>query len=301
MEQQQTDPKKRIKEGFLGQRIIVLPPHIKRKISTNTLIRNCYLTAIGHYPKAINHYIDRKSGAGQYILIYCLEGNGRIYINDDQYNVGPNTYFIIPKNVAHRYHSDESSPWTIYWIHFRGEFAEKIYERFLENSRPAVRPIPYDEHRIGQFEQIYAIVEHSFNEKEMEIMSISLLYFISAMVYYKEANPAIYNTDAVSNSIQFMKQHINGKFGIEELAAQQHISVSHYSRSFKKKTGSSPINYFNQLKIHKSCQYLYFTELSIKEIAIELGFDDQYYFSRLFSNVMGMPPSKYKKQHKMKA
>lgn len=95
-----------------------------------------------------------------------------------------------------------------------------------------------------------------------------------------------------------MKQHIGAKFEIEELAAQQHISVSHYSRSFKLKTGSSPINYFNQLKIQKACQYLYFTDLNIKEICIELGMDDQYYFSRLFSKVMGISPSKYKKQYR---
>ncbi|MES2456926.1 MAG: AraC family transcriptional regulator [Bacteroidota bacterium] len=301
MEQNPAEQKKRIKEGFLGQRMVVLPPHIKRKLTSNPLIRNFYLTAIGHYPKAVNHYIDRKTGSNQYILIYCVEGGGFIQISDSSYKLLPNTYFIIPKNVAHTYQSDTHTPWSIYWAHFTGDVAEKIYDRFLSGQKPDVRPIPYDENRILAFEQIYAIVEHSFQEKEMEIVNISLMHFISSMVYYKEANPAVYNTDSISSSISFMKQNINAKFGIEELAKQQHISVSHYSRSFKRKTGSSPINYFNQLKIHKSCQYLYFTERSIKEIATELGFDDQYYFSRLFTNVMGMSPSKYKSQHKSKA
>jgi len=297
---QSGEQKKRIKEGFLGQRIIVLPPHIKRKLTGNTLIRNFYPTAIGHYPKAINHYIERKAGAAQYILIYCTEGGGYIYVNDVQYELQPNTYFIIPRNTAHRYHSQDSSPWSIYWVHFTGDASDKIYERFLDGAEPVTKHIPYDENRIKLFEQIYAIVEHSFQEKEMEIMSISLLHFISAMVYYKEANPAVYNTDSISSSILFMKQNINEKFTIEELALQQNISVSHYSRSFKRKTGSSPINYFNQLKVHKSCQHLYFTDRSIKEIAAELGFDDQYYFSRLFSSVMNVSPTKYRKQHKTK-
>ncbi|MET1057793.1 MAG: AraC family transcriptional regulator [Pedobacter sp.] len=298
MENRTPDNKKSVKEGFVGQQMIVLPPNIKRKISGTPLTKNFYLTAIGYYPRAFYHERERKSGSAQYILIYCTEGGGVIYLNGIPYELYPNSYFIIPKNTPHRYHSNESNPWSIYWVHFMGDLSESIYGRSLENAEPSVHPIPYDENRIKLFEQIYSIVEHGLNEKEMEIMNFNMLHFISSLIYYKEANPSIYNTDSISNSILYMKQHLNGKFGIEDLAAQQHLSVSHYSRSFKQKTGSSPINYFNQLKIQKSCQYLYFTDRSIKEICKELGFDDQYYFSRLFKSITGSSPSQYKKRHK---
>lgn len=298
MNNQLPEQKKKIKEGFIGQKMIVLPPNIKRRILSNPVIKNFYLTAIGHYPKAIHHDRERKTGSSQYILIYCIDGGGNIHLNGIDYELYPNTYFILPKGIPHRYSSDENNPWSIYWIHFTGLISENIYERSLQEGLPAVHHIPYDENRIMLFEQVYSILEHSFEEKEMEIMNISLLQFISSLIYYKEANPAIYNTDSVSNSILFMKQHLDKKFGIEELSKQQNISVSHYSRSFKQKTGTSPINYFNQLKIQKSCQYLYFTDRSIKEICNELGFDDQYYFSRLFRNIIGVSPSIYKKRHK---
>lgn len=295
-----TDKKKLLKEGFVGQRMIVLPLDTKRKISINPLIRNFYLTAIGHYPKATNHGRERKTGSNQYILIYCTEGGGYIYLHGTQHELHPNTYFIIPKNTPHRYNSDVNNPWSIYWVHFSGDISEKIYERFLQNNQPIVLPVPYDENRIKLFEQIYSILEHSINEKEIEILNFNLLHFVSSLIYYKEANPAIYNTDSISNSILFMKKNINEKFGIEELSGQQNLSISHYSRTFKRKTGSSPINYFNQLKVQKSCQYLYFTDRSIKEICTELGFEDQYYFSRLFRNIIGISPSNYKKLHNKK-
>lgn len=298
MDQQVNENRKGIKEGFVGQRMIVLPPNIKRKISFNPLIKNFYLTAIGHYPKATNHERERKTGSSQYIMIYCIDGSGFIYLNGIRHELKPNTYFIIPKNVPHRYNSTESNPWSIYWVHFTGDISEKIYERFLEEDLAIVKTIPYDENRIKLFEQIYSILEHSFNDKEMEVVNFSLLHFISSLVYHKEANPEVYNTDSISNSISFMKHNIHEKLGIEELSRQQNISISHYSRTFKQKTGSSPINFFNQLKIQKSCQYLYFTDRSIKEICTDLGFDDQYYFSRLFRNIVGISPSKYRKQHK---
>ncbi len=298
-EQQKNEQGKRVREGFLGQRMIVLPHAVKRRIAGNPLTRGIYLTAIGHYPKAVNHYIERKSGAAQYILIYCTEGMGTIEAEGNNYVLLPNNYFIIPRNTAHRYQSSDTNPWSIYWLHFTGEQADGLYARFkAESAIPQVRNLPYEEKRILQFEQVYAITEYSFQDREMEMMSAALHYFIASMIYNKEANPEMYSTGTVSNSIQFMKQHIGGRFGIEDLAAQQRISVSHYSRSFKKQTGTSPINYFNQLKVYQSCQYLYFTDRSIKEISVTLGFDDQYYFSRLFSNIMGISPSAYRKQHK---
>lgn len=293
-----TEQKKRLKEGFIGQRMIVFPPNIKRKLISNSLIRNFYLTAIGHYPKASHHDRERKAGSPEYILIYCLDGSGYINVAGTSHQLQPNNYFIIPKNVAHRYRSDEANPWSIYWVHFTGDHSEKIYERFAEQNGPEVRTLPYDESRINLFEQIYSILEHNFNEKEMEIVNIYLLGLISSMIYHKESNPSIYSADSISKSILHMKKHINEKFEIEELSAQQNISVSHYSRTFKQKTGFSPINYFNQLKVQKACQYLYFTDRNIKDICIELGFDDQYYFSRLFKKSTGVSPAKYKKIYK---
>jgi AraC family transcriptional regulator of arabinose operon len=293
-----TEINKKIKEGFVGQRMIVLPPNIKKSIINNPLIKNLYLTAIGYYPKAIYHDRERKTGSNQYILLYCIDGEGYIYINDLVYTLKPNTYIIIPKNVGHRYKSSNTNPWSIYWVHFSGLTADALYQRSLEHGTLHVHAIPYDASRIKLFEQVYAILEHSFHEKEMELTNLYLQHFITSLIYYKELNPVTYDTDSVSLSIAYMKNNIQQKLLIEDLAAGQGISVSHYSRLFHQKTGSSPINYFNLLKIQASCQHLYFTDRSIKEIAAALGFDDQYYFSRLFSKLIGMSPLKYRKTHK---
>jgi AraC-like DNA-binding protein len=75
-----------------------------------------------------------------------------------------------------------------------------------------------------------------------------------------------------------------------------HISLSHYSALFKKKTGYPPLEYFNHIKIQKACQFLQFTNLQVKEIAYKLGINDPFYFSRLFTNVMGFSPLDYRKQ-----
>ena len=75
-----------------------------------------------------------------------------------------------------------------------------------------------------------------------------------------------------------------------------YLSVSHFTYLFKNKTGFTPIEYFNHLKIQQACQYLLFTELRVKEISYELGIDDPYYFTRIFTKVMGMSPNTYREK-----
>ena len=57
--------------------------------------------------------------------------------------------------------------------------------------------------------------------------------------------------------------------------------------------GKSPIDYLTNYRVSEACSLLKNTNLSIAEIAVSVGFFDQFYFSRVFKKVKGMPPSKY--------
>jgi AraC-like DNA-binding protein len=295
MDNAAVNPKK-IKEGFIGQKMVVLPPNIKRSVLKNELIKRFYLTAVGYYPHASYHDRERRAGSGQYILLYCVSGKGSIYLAGKTISLLPNTYFIIPKNVPHRYTSSETDPWSIYWVHFAGEHADLLYNRQVEKDDRI--SIPHNERLITLFNEILALLDNSFNMPDLEIVNIKLQHFVASFIYQdaSEHTPAL--ADPVSNSILFMKANLDKNYGIDELAKQQHLSVSHYCRLFRQKTGASPNQYFNQLKIQKSCQYLYFTDMHVKEICAVVGFDDPFYFSRSFKKMMGVSPSDYKKQHK---
>lgn len=160
------EPKK-IKEGFLGQKMIVLTPNIRNEIRKNPLISSFYLTAIGYYPNAIGHDRERKTGASEFILLYCTDGEGFIEMEGVSYHLRANTYFVLPKNIAHRYYSAAKKPWSIYWLHFSGTNAGRIYQRSLSDGQHLVHPVAFEEYRIQLFEEIYQILDQSFSSRDV--------------------------------------------------------------------------------------------------------------------------------------
>ena len=72
------------------------------------------------------------------------------------------------------------------------------------------------------------------------------------------------------------------------------LSASHFSSLFRKATGMSPMDYFIHLKLQKACLLLYSSDTKIKKIAHTIGYDDPYYFSRLFKKYLNISPDQYR-------
>jgi prepilin-type N-terminal cleavage/methylation domain-containing protein len=104
------------------------------------------------------------------------------------------------------------------------------------------------------------------------------------------------NGRRISHSIAFMLQHLNQPLQVAALAASVNISASHYFALFKRLTGSAPIDYFIRLRMRRAGQLLEATTLTVKEVAAELGYDDQFYFSRVFKSVHGVAPTEYREK-----
>lgn len=91
-----------------------------------------------------------------------------------------------------------------------------------------------------------------------------------------------------------MKENLERHITMSQLAEFTGYTPSHFSAIFKRTVGHAPISYFNLIKIQAACQMLDSTDMNINQIAAKLGFDDTYYFSRLFNKIMGMPPTAYR-------
>jgi AraC-like DNA-binding protein len=94
-----------------------------------------------------------------------------------------------------------------------------------------------------------------------------------------------------------MRSHLHDSLNLDALAAQFKLSRFHFAKTYRALTGHAPIQDFIQLKMAHACRLLDEGEQSIREVAEQLGYEDQYYFSRLFRKAVGMAPSHYRALH----
>lgn len=289
------------REGFKGQKMIVLPKRIISQVKTKPFINSIYITDIGYFPKARYHYRERENGSNQFILIYCTEGKGWIELGNTNHYIAPNDYFIIPSGYKHRYGANKKDPWSIYWVHFDGKSLKSNQESSeLPFSKPVHFSVEHIQERIEIFNEIYHTLEKGYSLDNIGYANSCLWHLLGSFIYHKTFKNNKYKEipDPIEESINWMQKHIHKNISLTELASIAHYSVSYYSTLFNQKTGYSPVEYFIHLKIQRACQYLDLTNFKIKEIAQLLGYKDPYYFSRLFNKVMGVFPTEYRKKEK---
>jgi len=286
-----------IAEGFLGQKMIVLPNTIKESQKSNSVTRSFYISDMGYYPNASNHYCKRTKGANEYIFIYCVEGEGTLKLNAESIAVLPNSFYIVPKNTAHYYKAHENNPWSIYWIHFDGLASQNLYERYLE-VKNNTNSIPFESERISLFNQIFQIYQSEYILPKLEYASILGLNLISSFVY-NEVKDSVHmdsQNNVVDAIIAYLNDNLDKSFKSGDIANKFNYSSSYLFNLFKKRTGYSLIHFFNLKKIQKACEYLKYTDLSIKEISYKMSFHDPLYFSRIFKKFIGSSPREYRSQ-----
>ncbi|MDR2121424.1 MAG: AraC family transcriptional regulator [Tannerella sp.] len=288
-----------IADGFKGEKAIITPYNVRELQAGNEIARQLYVTHIGYYPNAKYHYRERATGAAENILIYCEKGKGWIECGDGKYFLSGHQVFIIPRSEPHVYGSDLHDPWSIYWIHFRGENVHMF--RSVIGTVVSIKDSATSRHqdRFMLFESMFQNLEMGYGVDNLEYISFCLMYFLASIKYlpqYREIKNVKVD-DVIRKSILFMKDHLEERITLNDIACFVGYSCSHLVALFTQKTSYSPMEYYNQLRIQRACSYLQFSEMKIKEIAFQLGFYDPFHFSKAFLKEMEITPREYRRRY----
>jgi len=287
-------------EGFPGQRIVVLPRGVLAQARQQALLRGLLPTDIGYFPKAKGHLRERQNGSEQAIFIHCARGSGWCELGGARHAIGLGDVLVIPPGTPHVYGADKNRPWSIHWFHAQGE----LLEDFLRELKIAVeQPV----HRIGEsshflrlFEEVLDTLEHGYTTRQLVIAAQALAHLMAVLIQERTASnqQPPHPAQRITQTIDYMKEHLNQPLQLDTLAALANLSRSRYVALFKQEVGYAPIDYFIRLRMHFACQLLDTTDASIKEVATRLGYDDPLYFSRLFHAVNELAPTEYRKTRK---
>lgn len=285
----------RIKDGFINEKIILCPNSIIRQLEDITIFNNLFITDIGFFPNAKFHYRERINGIDEFILILCTKGKGVIEFNNKKFSLFKNELIIIPNNTPHLYYSDNLDPWDILWVHFKGYYTDYYFKNYkFDNTIECT----LDDFRFVKilFSEIFEALEGGLTENNLVLSSQILSHILSIITLRNKFDTKATNNKSIyiDQAIVFMKNNINRPLSLDDIANNVGLSRSHISLIFKDETGYSPVDFFTHLKIQKSCTMLKYSDMPIKEISATLGFNDQYYFSRVFKKIIGCSPLQYR-------
>lgn len=180
--------------------------------------------------------------------------------------------------------------------------------------------------------ELPAIIEKQTDSKNSQVIVSSdvLAKFIDSLEFYFQ-NPSLVNNDLLElkikelvlllvqsknvNSIlelvadlystntvrvrDVIELHLFSNLKLEQLAKLCNLSLSSFKRKFKKEFNDSPTNYIIEKRLEKAKELLSISNLPISEIAYKMGFQDSLYFTRLFKDKIGMPPTTYRKENSL--
>ena len=108
-------------------------------------------------------------------------------------------------------------------------------------------------------------------------------------------DPSGYMSSGINKVLAYLREHLTENFREAQLAQIAGLTPSAFSRSFRRHTGMTPIQYISRLRINLACQLLSDTSMSITRICYESGFNNLSNFNRQFLNQKGVPPTGFRK------
>lgn len=170
---------------------------------------------------------------------------------------------------------------------------QHLCELYPETCLPASDPRLYDNNNK------FTDYVRRFNEMELyQRMHIrgSLLVLFSR--FMRHATPRIWTKDErMARVLNYIHANIYNDIDIDTLASIACVTKPYLIRIFKHNFGTSPLQYINQKKIERAQLFLITREITVKELAYTMGFNDHSYFIRLFKKITGVTPMEYRTEN----
>lgn len=227
------------------------------------------------------------------IFEYVTEGRGTLIVDGTEYAISAGYVYIAPSWHRHEYYSDSHDPWVKYWVNVAGSLVDSLRQIYgIENHY--VFPDAEDAGKV-LIETVETLRDMPSNDilHYMERQILRVIQLLSDHVREEETHKISPVTEAM---LHFMRRHITGIMPeLPDIAEAGKRSPSQAIRIFRNDMKITPYRWLLMEKMRTSCSVLTGTGKSIREIAYMFGFQDEFYYSRLFRQIIGVSPNTYRK------
>lgn len=230
----------------------------------------------------------------EYMLHYVTGGRGTF----NNRSIGAGEGFLVIPGAPHTMASDQDDPWQFKWIAFQGSDARRqmkalgldenhLYFKFsfADRLEELIDDVLYRDHGdcdLNTYMQGVFYIILSYHKQE---------YLNSLSQNHKKQGYA-------QRAMTYMDEHYWQTVRIDDIAEGLHISRKYLCAVFKQETGMSTKEYLLNRRIEAAADLLLHTDMTVGEIAAEVGYSDYTQFSRMFRKKKGCSPREYAKRHK---
>ena len=235
------------------------------------------------------------------VLFFILSGSGTFETAGKTFNVQENSCFVCPTNQETTYYPNQNNPWEYIWIEFNGSECKNL---FMKMNISFDNPVINLEGSSHVFEILTDLIIKIYEKNDN-------LGFIVVGKFLEVVYEIIKNQDSVNVTnltkrekqiqqvIDYIKEnYTNQDISIANIAKEFKFNASYLSRTFKEVTGTTPMRYVIELRMNKATEMITTRQYSMNEIALTIGYANQFYFSKEFKDFFGISPSRYNSVYK---
>lgn len=232
----------------------------------------------------------------EYQLLYITKGRGMFSSESSgRSQVKEGYMFLLFPGGWHTYRPDPETGWNEYWIGFDGRIMDEwVKDGFFRKESPVFN-IGLNEEIIALYKRAIIIAEAQEANYQQALSGIACN--LVSMALYLSRNRD-FNKSDIASQISQAKIAVHDNISAvtpEELARITCMSYSKFRKIFKEYTGFAPSQYIQEVRITMAKELLTNTSKSIKQIAIELGYENKDYFFTVFKKVTGSTPITYRR------
>ncbi|WP_052343603.1 helix-turn-helix domain-containing protein [Bacillus massiliigorillae] len=226
-------------------------------------------------------------------LIIPLRGTARFSLNGVPYHIDVNTIVHAGEGMDIKIKTYEED-WTYVVVHYQVIQAKDELKSFV-NQHFSIE--------IDNMHEVQEILNQLltknmnpdyFSQFELKVIFMNLLQSILNGARNSQYNLTL---QQVTQILDYFHTHYEEEIVISEVADMFDIDRRRIAYLFEKITGLTPIRYLTRYRISKAKELLTASELSIAEISEAIGYQDSFYFSRVFKDLTQMSPSQFRKVH----
>lgn len=235
----------------------------------------------------------------EYLIHYVTQGEGEFTCGSITYPIRQNDLFIIQPQQIVSYRTNAENPLHFSWFAFAGEKSQQQLSLLGFSDECPVRKL-HPQYSID--ENIHLLVEHVNSpgyQNEFAIQSIIYSIMSNIAQSYSLSGKFKKNNHTVAfvhvkKAKSYIKCNYIYPITVTDVARHVGLERSYLSKIFSQCTGITLQKYILNVRIQRSKSLLEQTDYSIKEISFSVGMTDEYYFSRVFRQAVGVPPSQYR-------